>query len=89
VRTDGHIRISASRADSKIFIEVDDDGSGISATKLAAVRESIASRAFTPTDGGGLGLAIVSKIVADHAGTLTVDSELGKGTRCRIGLPVY
>ncbi len=89
VRTDGHIRIAASREDSRIFIEVHDDGSGISATKLAAVRESIASRAFAPTDGGGLGLAIVSKIVADHAGMLIVDSELGKGTRCTIGLPVY
>jgi two-component sensor histidine kinase len=88
VRNDGHIRISASLVDSRIFIDVRDDGSGISAAKLAAVRESIASRAFSPTDGGGLGLAIVSKIVSDHAGTLTVDSDLGNGTRCTIGLPV-
>jgi two-component system phosphate regulon sensor histidine kinase PhoR len=85
--TNGHVRISTSRADSRVFIEVRDDGSGISATRLAAVRESIASRTFSPTDGGGLGLAIVSKIVADHGGTLSVDSELGSGTRCMIGLP--
>jgi signal transduction histidine kinase len=89
VRNNGQVRISASRADSRIFIEVRDDGSGISATKLVAVRESLASRAFAPTDGGGLGLAIASKIVADHAGTLTVESELGEGTRCTIGLPIY
>ena len=82
----GHIRVSTRCADSRVFIEVRDDGSGISATKLAAVRESIVSRAFSPTDGGGLGLAIVSKIVDDHGGTLTVDSELGVGTRCTIGL---
>jgi signal transduction histidine kinase len=87
VRNNGHIRISTSRADSTVFIEVRDDGCGISPVKLAAVRESIASRAFLPTDGGGLGLAIASKIVADHAGTLTIDSELGAGTRCTIGLP--
>jgi signal transduction histidine kinase len=86
VQDNSHIRISTSRADSTVFIEVRDDGSGISTTKLAAVRESIASRSFSPTDGGGLGLAIVSKIVADHGGTLTVDSELGAGTRCTIGL---
>ncbi|HEV3214601.1 MAG TPA: HAMP domain-containing sensor histidine kinase [Vicinamibacterales bacterium] len=85
VRNNGHIHISTSRADSTVFIRVRDDGSGISAAKLAAVRESIASRSFSPTDGGGLGLAIVSKIVADHGGTLTVDSELGVGTRCTIG----
>jgi signal transduction histidine kinase len=87
VRNNGHIYVSTSRAESTVFIQVRDDGSGISATKLAAVRESIASRSFSPTDGGGLGLAIVSKIVADHGGTLTVDSELGVGTRCTIGLP--
>jgi signal transduction histidine kinase len=87
VRNDGQVRISTSRSDATVFIEVRDEGSGISATKLAALRESIASRSFSPTDGGGLGLAIVSKIVADHGGTLTVDSELGAGTRCTIGLP--
>ena len=87
VRSNGHIFISTRRADSSVFIDVRDDGSGIGNAKLAAVRESIASRSFSPTDGGGLGLAIVSKIVADHGGTLTVDSELGVGTRCTIGLP--
>ncbi len=84
----GHIRVSIQRVGPTTFIEVQDDGRGISAKKLAAVRESIASRAFAPTDGGGLGLAIASKVIADHGGTLTVDSELGKGTRCVIGLPV-
>jgi len=84
----GHLRIAVQRAGPIAFIEVQDNGCGISATKLSALRESIASRAFAPTDGGGLGLAIASKIVADHGGTLTVDSALGLGTRCVIGLPV-
>ena len=86
VQNNGHIRISTSRADSTVFVEVHDDGLGISTAKLAALRESIASRSFSPSDGGGLGLAIVSKVVADHGGTLTVDSELGVGTQCTIGL---
>jgi two-component system phosphate regulon sensor histidine kinase PhoR len=87
VRKNGHICISTSCVNSVVSIEVQDDGCGISAAKLAALRESIASRAFSPSDGGGLGLAIASKMVADHAGTLTVDSVLGRGTRCVIGLP--
>ncbi|PYS24751.1 MAG: hypothetical protein DMG11_24060 [Acidobacteria bacterium] len=70
-----------------VSIEVQDDGCGISTAKLAALRESIASREFSPSDGVGLGLAIASKVVADHGGRFTVDSVLGTGTRCVIGLP--
>jgi signal transduction histidine kinase len=87
VRSNGHIRIATSRADSIVSIEVEDDGCGISTAKLTALRTSIASRAFSPSDGGGLGLAIASKVVADHRGRLMVDSILGTGTRCVIGLP--
>jgi signal transduction histidine kinase len=87
VQSKGAIRISIRCVDSMVFIEVEDDGCGISTPKLAALRESIASRAFSPSDGGGLGLAIASKVVADHRGTFTVDSVLGTGTRCVIGLP--
>src|SRR3989449_749617 len=87
VRNNGHIRVSTSGVDSVVSIEVQDDGCGISTAKLAALRESIASREFSPSDGGGLGLAIASNVVADHGGTFTVDSVLGTGTRCVIGLP--
>jgi signal transduction histidine kinase len=87
VPNNGHIRVSTSCVDSVVSIEVQDDGCGISKAKLAALQESIASREFSPSDGGGLGLAIASKVVADHGGTFTVDSVLGTGTRCVIGLP--
>ncbi len=87
VRNNGHICIATSCVDSVVSIEVQDDGCGISTAKLAALRASIASRAFSPSDGGGMGLAIASKVVADHGGTFTVDSVLGTGTRCVIGLP--
>ena len=84
----GHIRISIHHDGPIVSIEVRDDGCGISPKKLAAVRDSMTSRTFAPTDGGGLGLAIASKVIADHAGILTVDSALGMGTRCVVGLPV-
>jgi signal transduction histidine kinase len=88
-QNNGQIFISIRRIASVVSIEVRDDGCGISTAKLAVLRESIASRAFAPSDGGGLGLAIVSTIVADHRGTFTVDSELGAGTRCTIGLSAF
>ena len=84
----GHIQIAVRRVGENAFIEVEDNGCGISEKKLAALRDSIASRAFAPSDGGGLGLAIASKVIADHGGTLTVDSALGAGTRCVIALPM-
>ena len=84
----GHLRIAVRHVGANASIEVQDNGCGISAQKLAALRDNIASRAFAPTDGGGLGLAIASKVVADHGGTLTVESALGSGTRCVIALPV-
>ncbi|HUA84993.1 MAG TPA: HAMP domain-containing sensor histidine kinase [Bryobacteraceae bacterium] len=87
VRNDGRISISTRCVNSVVCIEVQDDGCGISAARLAALKASIASRAFSPSDGGGLGLAIASKVVADHGGTFTVESALGMGTRCVIGLP--
>jgi signal transduction histidine kinase len=83
----GNIRISVRSTGSTAYIEVQDHGCGISEKKLVALRESIASRAFAPSEGGGLGLAIASRVVADHGGTLTVDSALGSGTRCVIALP--
>ena len=84
----GSLRIAVRRVGPNASIEVQDNGCGISAKKLAALRDSIASRAFAPADGGGLGLAIASKVIADHGGVLTVDSALGVGTRCVVELPV-
>jgi len=68
------------------FVEVSviDRGSGIDPKHM----ETIFNPFFTtkPT-GVGLGLAIVSKIVDEHGGKITVESEQGKGTIFRVLLP--
>jgi two-component system sensor histidine kinase HydH len=65
---------------------VDDQGEGISPQNL----ENIFNPFFTTKSNGvGLGLAIVSKIIDEHQGKITTTSIVGKGTTFRIVLPAY
>jgi two-component system sensor histidine kinase HydH len=70
---------------STVEIDVIDRGSGIAPKD----RESIFNPFFTTKSSGvGLGLAIVSKIVDEHGGQITVESEPGAGSVFRVFLPV-
>jgi len=79
----GELVFRTSRHDNKVAIEISDDGEGLTPEEC--------DRLFTPyyttkQHGTGLGLAIVQSVVSDHKGTITVHSELGKGTTFRIEL---
>jgi signal transduction histidine kinase len=55
------------------------------------VRSKIFVPFFTTKDvdqGTGLGLAVVDSIVASHKGSIRVDSQVGRGCRFEIQLPV-
>jgi signal transduction histidine kinase len=70
-------------------VEVIDHGVGID----PAIREHIFDPFFTtrpagPGRGSGLGLAICQAIATAHGGTLTFESEVGKGSTFRLELPV-
>jgi signal transduction histidine kinase len=64
---------------------VSDDGSGIPADLLPRIFEP---RFSTTTSGSGLGLAIVRRLVEGWGGTIDVESEVGRGTRVTIQVPV-
>ena len=71
--------------DDTVEISVIDRGTGIASKD----RESIFNPFFTTKSSGvGLGLAIVSKIVDEHGGQITVESEPGAGSVFRVFLPV-
>jgi signal transduction histidine kinase len=77
------VRLHTLVEDSRIFIEVEDKGSGVS--------EEITDRIFDPffttkPKGTGLGLAISSMIIAQHGGTLSFHSNVHDGTTFRIEL---
>ncbi|MFL6448252.1 MAG: sensor histidine kinase [Bryobacteraceae bacterium] len=78
------VQISAEDAGERIQIRVTDQGSGIDPDHM----ESIFNPFFTTKPQGvGLGLPLVSKIVDEHGGKISVRSEKGIGTEFEISLP--
>ena len=68
-------------------IEIRDRGKGIRKKDQERIFEPF----FTtkkPGEGTGLGLSLVYKIVQDHAGDIHIESEVGRGTRVIITLPI-
>ena len=83
------IRIGARDAPEGAVIDVEDDGPGIAQEELPHIFERFV-QAGTPRErrgGSGLGLAIAREAVRLHGGTLTVASEIGKGTVFTLTLP--
>lgn len=93
---DGHIRLwlwaealdGASDAGQgpswRLHFEVMDSGSGISQAELAAMTQALAGK--MPQAHGGLGLLIAQRIVQQMQGQLSLESQLGAGTRAAFSL---
>lgn len=82
----GELMIRTDRRKDDAVIQISDTGSGISPDRLPHL--FVAYHSSRP-QGTGLGLATAGKIVHAHNGTITVASELGKGTSFTIKLPLY
>jgi two-component system, NtrC family, sensor histidine kinase HydH len=82
----GKIRITVRRWDERwVDILVNDEGPGIP----KSIRSKIFNLYFTTrAKGTGIGLSIVQRIVIEHGGVISVDSEPEKGTTFNIRLPV-
>ena len=69
-------------------LEVIDHGTGIAPAVLGRIFEPFfTTRQVGEGRGTGLGLAVCHAIVTAHGGTLTVESEVGKGSTFRVELP--
>ena len=80
----GAVTISAQCRGETVEIRISDTGQGLTPEEC--------ERLFTPyyttkQHGTGLGLAIVQSVVADHAGTIAVESRKGQGATFVITLP--
>jgi len=83
----GNIFITAVKEDDKVKIEFIDEGIGIPSSLTFEIFEPMVTHC--KQDGTGLGLSIARKIIRDHNGDISVDGELGEGTRIIIILPLY
>ncbi len=81
----GELMIRTSKQKENAVIQISDTGSGISPDKLPDIFKPYYS---SRPSGSGLGLATAKRIVEAHSGTITVDSEPGKGTSFTISLPL-
>jgi signal transduction histidine kinase len=70
----------------QVLITVRDDGSGIAPDVLPRIFEPFVTTKENG-HGTGLGLAVSRSIVERHGGTITVQSQVGKGTTVIIALP--
>ncbi len=86
MRAGGILRVRTEVADAHVVVSFIDTGHGISAEQIGRIFEPYYT---TKTEGSGLGLMIVQRIVRDHGGTIDVESDVGHGTTVRIKLPIH
>ena len=87
IESTGTITLRTGHADGYAWIEIEDTGNGIP----PEVQRRIFEPFFTTKPvgkGTGLGLSISWEIVQRHGGTISVDSEAGRGTCFRVRLPI-
>lgn len=87
IEKEGKITITTNKLGNTFFIEIADTGSGISQENLTKITDPF----FTTKAAGkgtGLGLSITYTIIKDHKGKLEFESNMGKGTKVTISLPV-
>ncbi|HOV79986.1 MAG TPA: ATP-binding protein [Bacillota bacterium] len=82
----GAIRVTSDHSFDRVFVTVEDWGSGIP----PEIRQKIFEPFFTTKQSGtGLGLAIAKKDIEAHKGSIEVESEIGWGTKFTVTIPVY
>jgi signal transduction histidine kinase/CheY-like chemotaxis protein len=84
---DGTLAVATSYAPAArtITVTLDDTGVGMSEETLARIFDLFFT---TKPEGTGLGMAMARSVVTRHGGELTLNSEVGRGTRVIVRLPI-
>ncbi|HEX4696161.1 MAG TPA: heavy metal sensor histidine kinase [Candidatus Udaeobacter sp.] len=85
----GAIGIGLSERNSSFEVAVHDNGCGIAPEHLPRVFDRFyRAEPSRSSDGAGLGLALIKSIVDLHAGSASIDSEIGYGTTVTLTFPL-
>lgn len=81
-----HFELAVAQIGDQVEFALSDDGPGLPQEIENTLFESFATHG--KTDGTGLGLALVKKIVDDHQGEIRVENKAGEGVTFRLRLPL-
>jgi len=87
----GQLMISAQEMDDYVLLTVSDTGCGIESHNLKRIFEPFFTTKNQTTfqqSGTGLGLCFCKKVVENHRGTISVESQQHEGTTFKISLPI-
>ena len=88
----GKIQVNIDVVNEKLYITVEDTGIGIPKERLQEIFEpfvQVDTSFRRRCEGTGIGLALVKVFVEAHDGEIYVESEVGKGSKFTVEMPIY
>ena len=79
------VLVSIKQSENNVLINVSDNGRGIEVANISQIFEP---KFTTKNSGMGLGLGIIKNIIENYKGTITFETEMGKGTIFTVCLPI-
>lgn len=80
----GKLKVKSRDDEERIYLQFGDSGSGIKTSELSRVFQPYHT---TKSEGSGLGLMIVQRIMREHGGQVGIDSQAGVGTVVTLEFP--
>ncbi|MCM5661910.1 sensor histidine kinase [Galbibacter mesophilus] len=90
-KTDPHIELKAFKENTNLIIQISDNGIGIGKKQQKEVFKKyfrVDTGDLHPVKGYGLGLSYVKEVISRHRGKINLISDIGKGTKVTITLPL-
>ena len=86
-KSGGFVFLNVITDSSNLVMTVEDNGCGISKEELPRVKEKF-YKGKNSKSQNGIGLSICDEIIKLHNGTFDIESELGKGTKITVKIPM-